>query len=100
MFGGYGFYCDEVFFAIFAHEMLFLKADAESVESFRQAGGEPFCFTYKDGRTETTSYWSIPEEALENPEAMRPWGKLALAAAIRGRKRAKKLAGPNRQSAL
>ena len=66
MFGGYGFYCDELFFAIFAYETLYLKADAESTEAFRQAGGEAFHFTYKDGRTETMNYWTVPEEAMES----------------------------------
>jgi DNA transformation protein len=86
MFGGWGFYCDDLFFAIAAYETLYLKADADSAESFRQAGGEPFRVTYKDARTETMNYWTVPEEALESPAAMLPWGKLALAAAVRGRK--------------
>ncbi len=86
MFGGWGFYCDELFFAIVAYETLYLKADAESADAFRQAGGEPFCFTYKDGRTETMNYWTVPEEALESPAEMLPWGRLALAATVRGRK--------------
>ncbi|MFZ4538106.1 TfoX/Sxy family protein [Propionivibrio sp.] len=85
MFGGWGFYCDDLFFAIVALETLYLKADAESADSFRQAGGEPFCFTYKDGRSETMNYWTVPEEALESPAEMLPWGRLALAAALRGR---------------
>lgn len=86
MFGGWGFYCDELFFAIFAFETLYLKADAQSAESFRQAGGEPFRFTYKDGRTETMNYWTPPGEALESPAEMLPWARLALAAAMRARK--------------
>lgn len=86
MFGGWGFYCDELFFAIAAEETLYLKADAQSAESFRQAGGEPFRFSYKDGRTETMNYWTVPEEAMESPAEMQPWGRLALAAALRGRK--------------
>lgn len=86
MFGGWGFYCDELFFAILADETLYLKADAESAETFRQAGGEPFRFSYKDGRTETMNYWTLPGEALDSPAEMLPWGRLALAAAVRGRK--------------
>ena len=90
MFGGWGFYCDEIFFAIVAYDTLYLKADDESAESFRQAGGEPFRVTYKDGRTETMNYWTVPEECMENPSEMQPWGRLALAAAVRGRKPKKK----------
>lgn len=90
MFGGWGFYCDDLFFAIVADETLYLKADAESAATFQQAEGEPFHVTYKDGRTETMNYWTVPEEAMENPAEMRPWAKLALAAAVRGRKPQKK----------
>ena len=86
MFGGWGFYCDEIFFAIVADETLYLKADSQSTDSFRQVGGEPFRFTTRDGRTETMNYWTIPGEALESPVEMQPWGRLALAAAVRARK--------------
>jgi len=86
MFGGWGFYCDELFFAIAAFETLYLKADAESAASFREAGGEPFRYSRKDGRTETMNYWTVPGEAMESPAEMLPWGRLALAAALRGRK--------------
>jgi DNA transformation protein and related proteins len=85
MFGGWGFYCDELFFALVAAETLYLKTDAESVSRFSDAGGEPFRFTYKNGRTETMNYWTVPGEALESPAEMRPWGRLALAAALRAR---------------
>ena len=90
MFGGWGFYCDDLFFAIIADETLYLKADAESAARFQAAGGVPFSFTYKDGRTETMNYWTVPEEAMEHPSAMIEWGRLALAAAIHGRRPATK----------
>lgn len=92
MFGGWGFYCDELFFAIIADETLYLKADAESAARFQAAGGEPFSFTYKDGRSETMNYWTVPEEAMESPGEMIEWGRLALAAAIRSRRPAPKAA--------
>lgn len=90
MFGGWGFYCDDLFFAIIADETLYLKADAESAAPFQAAGGEPFRFAYKDGRTETMNYWTVPEEAMENPREMMSWGRLALAAAVRARRPASK----------
>jgi DNA transformation protein len=85
MFGGWGFYCDELFFAIYAFETLYLKADAESAASFSEAGGEPFRYSRKDGRSETLNYWTVPGEALESPPEMLPWARLALVAALRGR---------------
>ena len=39
MFGGWGFYCDDLFFAIIADETLYLKADAETAARFEAAGG-------------------------------------------------------------
>ena len=44
------------------------------------------------------SYWSVPEEALDSADAMRPWALLAQAAARRkpvGKPKARK-AGPQR----
>ena len=90
MFGGWGFYCDDLFFAIIADETLYLKADAESATRFQEAGGEAFRFTSKNGRTETMNYWTVPEEAMESPGEMIAWGRLALAAAVRGRRPAPK----------
>jgi DNA transformation protein len=38
------------------------------------------------------SYWSVPAEAMDSPQAMRPWAQLALDAALRkptGRRKGK-----------
>lgn len=84
MFGGWGFYCDELFFALIADDVLYLKADeAEAQEEFRRAGSAPFRYTYPDGRTITMGYWSAPEEAMDSPVAMQPWARLAMASALR-----------------
>ena len=85
MFGGWGFYLEELFFALIADETLFLKVDAETEPAFRDAGSFPFTYTYKDGRSVTMAYWSAPEEALESPVTMRDWARLALGAALRAK---------------
>lgn len=90
MFGGWGFYCDDLFFAIVAYDTLYLKADDDSAPRFEAAGGERFRFEYKDGREETLNYWTVPEEALETPAAMTPWAKEALGAALRARRPGKR----------
>ena len=86
MFGGWGFYCDDLFFAIVARDVLYLKADAQSAATFAAVGGEPFRVRYKDGRSETMNYWTVPEDAMESPAGMQPWARAALAAAARNRK--------------
>lgn len=86
MFGGWGFYAEDVFFALVAFDTLYLKADAPSQALFEAAGSQPFRYTYKDGRTVTMGYWTAPEDTLESPAAMEPWARGALACALRARK--------------
>lgn len=86
MFGGHGFYCDELFFALVAWDTLFLKADAASQAAFEAAGSQIFRYTQPDGRTFTMGYWSAPEEALDSPQAMQPWARRAIECALRNRK--------------
>jgi DNA transformation protein and related proteins len=97
MFGGWGFYLDDLFFALIADDTLYLKVDGESEASFKNTGSWPFTYTYKDGRAVTMGYWRAPEEAMESPAMMRDWARLAVAAALRARK-PKKAAGAKRSS--
>jgi DNA transformation protein and related proteins len=85
MFGGWGLYVDDLFVALIFSDRLYLKADATTAADFAAAGGEPFVYDGK-GKTVTVGYWSPPAEAMDSPELMLPWGRLALAAALRARK--------------
>ena len=82
MFGGYGFYLEGRMIGVIMDETLYLKADEETRARFADAGGAPFVYTAK-GKTLTMSYWSLPDEAMESPQAMRPWAELASEAAMR-----------------
>ena len=82
MFGGHGLYLDGVFIAIVDEGRPYFKADELSARQFKQAGGEPFVFESRGKRIET-SYWSVPESAFDSAEEMRPWARLAVAAALR-----------------
>jgi len=84
MFGGHGIYVDDVFIAILAFEQLYLKADAQTREQFIAAGCAPFQYE-REGQVATLGYFVAPEEAMESPAMMAPWGRLALAAALRAR---------------
>jgi DNA transformation protein len=85
MFGGQGIYVDELFIALIAFDRLYLKADAETAPRFEGAGCEPFTYSAKDKGHISLGYWSAPEEAMDSPEAMRPWARLAVDAALRAR---------------
>jgi DNA transformation protein len=82
MFGGHGLRVDGLFIALLAFERLYLKADAQSREQFAAAGCEPFVYAGK-GKPVTLSYWTVPAQAMDSPEQMRPWARLALEAALR-----------------
>jgi DNA transformation protein len=82
MFGGTGLYAGGLMIALEADGTLYLKADDHSRADFDAAGGVPFEFESRRG-TVITHYLTPPDEALDSPDAMRPWAMLALQAAQR-----------------
>jgi|GEM_PF-177665 len=82
MFGGYGIYHDGVMIGLISDEVLYLKVDDQTRERFRAADSGPFMYTRR-GETVPTSYWSVPEAAMDSPQDMKPWLVLAYEAALR-----------------
>jgi DNA transformation protein len=96
MFGGHGIYVDAQIIAIVVDETLYLKADAQNRSEFDERGLEPFSYE-SNGKTYAMSYFRAPEEAFDSPQAMRPWARSALAAALRksaGKPARRKTTGP------
>jgi DNA transformation protein len=93
MFGGYGISTSGLNVALVADlgggEKLWLKADAPTRSLFEAAGCERFTYatTRRGARvSQSLNYYSAPEEAMESPELMTPWARLALDAALKARK--------------
>jgi DNA transformation protein len=82
MFGGHGLYLEGVIVGLVLDEAVYLKVDDATRARFEAAGCSPFVYDMK-GRPLTMSYWSVPAEAMDSPQAMRPWAELAHAAALR-----------------
>lgn len=82
MFGGAGLYVDGLIVGLEVEGTLYLKVDGLNRERFAEAGGAPFVYTGKD-KPITVNYWTPPDEAMDSPEAMRPWAQLALEASLR-----------------
>lgn len=82
MFGGYGVYLDGLIIGIIIDEALYLKTDERTRARFEQAGCRAFIYDLK-GKPLAMSYWSLPEDAMDSPSAMRPWALLAVEAARR-----------------
>ena len=103
MFGGWGISVDGMSIALIADlgagDKLWLKADEETRAQWVAAGCARFTYaSTKNGVTRDLgmNYYSAPEEAMESPDAMRPWARLALdcaasALAVKLARRAKKM---------
>ena len=81
MFGGVGIYSGELFFALIAEDTVYFKVDDTNRPDFEARGMAPFRPAGPDG--EVMQYYAVPEELLEDPEALRPWVDRALAVARR-----------------
>ena len=82
MFGGHGLYLDGRIVGVVIDGALYLKADPDTRGRFADAGGAPFVYRGQ-ARPIEMSYWSLPEDALDSADSLRPWLRLAHGAALR-----------------
>lgn len=83
MFGGKGIYAEGRIVAIVLQDELLLKTDAETARLFEEAGSRRWTYQ-REGRTPVEMpYYSLPDEAWDDPDVMAVWARLALEAAIR-----------------
>jgi DNA transformation protein len=79
MFGGVGLYSGEVFFALIADDTVYFKVDDSTRPEFEARGMGPFRPFGDTGGT--MQYYQLPEDLLEDPEALRVWAEKAVAIA-------------------
>ena len=83
MFGGFGLYCDGVFFAIVADDVAYLKGDEQTRKAYDDMGMAPF--VVPSGRAQTLSYFEVPGEWIEDGDQLMAVAHMALGAAHRAR---------------
>lgn len=83
MFGGFGLYCDGVFFAIVADDVAYLKGDEKTRKAYDEMGMAPF--VVPSGRAQTLSYFEVPGEWIEDGDQLMAFAHMALGAAHRAR---------------
>lgn len=83
MFGGHGLYLDDVFFALIAHDTLYLKTDEQNRPDYIKAKSKPFSFESSREGLVITSYWQCPDAVLRDTRKLRCWTEKALDAARR-----------------
>ena len=82
MFSGHGIYADGLIIALAARGEVWLKADAETERLFEAAGSRRFEYEMR-GRIARLPYWTLPDAAQDDPDAMNLWAGRALEASRR-----------------
>ncbi|MDO4436188.1 MAG: TfoX/Sxy family protein [Cardiobacteriaceae bacterium] len=90
MFGGSGLFYQQNMFALFYDEQLYIKADDISKALFIQEGCERFSyFITRDQRRQRIelNYYQIPDEVIDDSEALLYWAQLGIEASLRNFKK-------------
>jgi DNA transformation protein len=86
MFGGKSIYVRGTIIAIEYQDEILLKADGETAPRFAEAGCRQWVYENKNGKSAAMPYWSIPDDAFDDPDVMGIWVLLALDAGLRAKK--------------
>ena len=94
MFGGFAVYVEDASIAWLLdlnkdnNAKLFLKASDETRTQYEAAGCQRFVYDMK-GVLKSVNYYAAPDDAMESPDAMLPWARLALRCALEAKATAK-----------
>ena len=80
MMGGHILYSDGKVFAIAENDELWFKGSDELAEWYLSRGSKKFSYM-KEGKLQEMNYFKVPEEVIENKEALYEWLDVALSVA-------------------
>ena len=84
MFSGKGIYHDGLIVGVVLRGELMLKADEVTAPDFAAAGARRFTYPNKrSGKIVEMPYWTIPDGAIDDPDALAGWTRKAYEAALR-----------------
>lgn len=87
MFGGKGIYHNGLIVALEVDGDVLLKADRVSAPEFEAAGSRQWHYEGKRaGRPVAMPYWTIPDEAIDDPDQFAVWAAKAYQASVRAKK--------------
>jgi DNA transformation protein len=85
MFGGVGIYAGDTFFALIDDDTLYFKVDDSTRPEFEARGMDAFRPYGESG--EVMQYYQVPEDLLEDREALAQWAEQAILVARRAKGR-------------
>jgi DNA transformation protein len=86
MFGGAGVYCDGAIFALLDDDAVFFKVDYETRPAFEKRKLKRWGYQAKEGYVESNGYFVAPEIIFDDPDELKEWTTLAIAAGRRAAK--------------
>ena len=90
MMGAATLYLDGTIFAIVDDGEIWFKADAESNAIWDEAGCERFTIAFSATNIGTVNYRRAPADVYDDPEAIREWAALGIAAGERAPKKTRR----------
>lgn len=87
MFGGYGIYCDGIFFAIIADSELYLKGAKTDNSVFINEGSREFIYSQGNHKPVGMNYWLVPEKILTDITKLKEWVDKAIASSVKAKRR-------------
>lgn len=72
---------------------MYLKASDATRAQYEHVGCQRFIYDMK-GVAKSINYYTAPDEAMESPDAMLPWARLALSCALEAKAKEKPKANP------
>jgi DNA transformation protein and related proteins len=99
MFGGIGLYCDELFFGLIDDDVVYFKVDDSNRADYTSRGSKAFRPVADDPNVVSMTYFSVPEDILEDSDEVRRWARrsiaiAAAAATVKAAKKSKKRQSP------
>lgn len=76
MFGGYGLYCEGIFFGIIADGRVYFKTNPTTVFDYLERDMKPF---QPNSKQTLKNYYEVPVEILEDEEQLAQWARKAVA---------------------
>ena len=80
-FGGQGIVAGDVQFAMILGGVLYLRVDADLATRMQARGAQPFVYGTRKREVTVASYYSVPEECLDEAELLVQWARASLAVA-------------------
>lgn len=83
MFGGYGIYQGDLFFAIISGGKLYFKTDETTRKKYLEYATTPFTYGTREGVKKLKNYYEVPVDVLEDDEQLVTWARLAVEVAAK-----------------